>query len=73
MTGLVVLLAMLGSLGALISAFQLGFVNGVALAGGVLFVYLVPATIFDWPRITWDHVAGFFSAITGFFASLLGW
>lgn len=59
------------------SAFRLGMMAGLAAAGAGLIVYSVPATIFDWPRLTLEDVIDFFaailSAIGSFFASLFDW
>ena len=58
-------------------AFDLGFMYGTATAVGALVIYSVPATLFDWPRITLTDVVellcGIASAIVGFFASLFDW
>jgi hypothetical protein len=59
------------------AAFDLGFVQGAATVGSVLILYSVPATLFDWPRITLadalDLLAGIVGAITDFIKSLFGW
>ena len=74
---LIVLLALGGFAAFAISAFQVGVLSGLGLGGGALVIYMVPATIFDWPRITWDDITGIvgavLAAVAGFFASLFGW
>ena len=59
------------------AAFDLGFVQGAATAGSVFVLYSIPATLFDWPRITLadalDLLAGIVGAITDFIKSLFGW
>lgn len=73
----IVLFGLIGVAAAAMSAFHIGMLSGLAVGGGVLVIYTVPATIFDWPRITWEHISAFFAAILaavgGFFASLFGW
>ena len=73
----VVLGVFAGFAGLAISAFQLGVTTGLGAAGGVLIVYAIPATIFDWPRLTFDDliaaISAVFSAIGSFFSSLLDW
>ncbi len=58
------------------AAFNAGFMQGAATAGAVLVVYSVPATLFDWPRITltdaFDLLAGIVGGIAEFFRSLFG-
>jgi hypothetical protein len=60
-----------------IAAFDFGFVQGAATAGSVLILYSVPATLFDWPRITLadalDLLAGIVGGIADFIKSLFGW
>jgi hypothetical protein len=59
------------------SAFEIGFMTGLGATGGALIVYSVPATILDWPRLTWEDVVStigaILSAIGSFIASLFGW
>ncbi|HYF56669.1 MAG TPA: hypothetical protein VEA41_20620 [Salinarimonas sp.] len=59
------------------AAFGLGVSHGLLTGGGALVVYTVPATIFDWPRLTFsdivDVVTGIWEAVVGFFASILDW
>lgn len=74
--GAIVAVALLGLtawIASTILAFEIGFLDGLALGGGALVVYMIPATIYDWPRITWDHISACLAAITGFFASIFGW
>jgi hypothetical protein len=35
----------------LVSAFKIGFANGMASARAALIVYQIPATVFGWPRL----------------------
>ncbi len=60
-----------------IAAFDFGFVQGAATAGSVLVLYSLPATLFDWPRITLadalDLLAGIVEVIADFIKSLFGW
>jgi hypothetical protein len=59
------------------SAFQIGVMTGLGATGGALIVYAVPATIFDWPRLTWEDVVStigaILSAIGTFIASFFSW
>ena len=59
------------------AAFNLGMMHGAATAAGALVIYSVPATLFDWPRITladvFELLSGIVRAIVGFFASLFDW
>jgi hypothetical protein len=61
----------------MVTAFNVGFMQGAATAGVALVVYSVPATLFDWPRITLtdvlDLLAGIVGAVADFFKSLFGW
>jgi hypothetical protein len=74
---LVVLVMIVGVAALAMSAFQLGIATGLGTAGGVLIVYAVPATIFDWPRLTWDDVlsgvGAILSAIGAFILALFDW
>jgi len=73
-----VILVLLGAVWAItMMAFNFGFTQGAATAGVVLVIYSVPATLFDWPRITLadalDLLAGIAGAIVNFVKSLFGW
>ena len=68
-------LVLVGGLAALlISAFQVGFLTGLVLAGGGYVVYAIPATLLDWPRLSLGDIGDFLAAIVdaviGFFASM---
>ena len=59
------------------SAFRLGMNTGFAAAIGAFVVYSVPATIFDWPRLTWEDImsalGALASAIGAFIRALFDW
>lgn len=59
------------------AALDFGFMQGAATAGVVLVIYSVPATLFDWPRITLtdalDLLAGIAGAIIEGIKSLFDW
>lgn len=58
-------------------AFQIGMAHGLAVAGGGLILYSVPAAIFDWPRLSLTDIVGAalgaLSAFAAFLLSLIGW
>jgi hypothetical protein len=60
-----------------VAAFNFGATQGAVTIAVAAIVYLVPATIFDWPRITLADIAEFvWAAIAGFFSflrSLIDW
>ena len=74
---LVVFSIVVGMAALVISAFQVGMVTGLGATGGALIVYAVPATIFDWPRLTWEDVlstiGAIVSAIGSFISALFDW
>lgn len=41
-------------------AYHLALTTSLAGAGTLVLVYQVPAVIFDWPRITLEHILDFF-------------
>jgi hypothetical protein len=59
------------------TAFNLGFTHGTAARALGVVVYSVPATLFDWPRITFSDVieliSAAVSAVVEFFKSLFDW
>jgi uncharacterized membrane protein YccC len=74
----VVALMVLAGVAALVTAaFRVGMAQGLAAAGGVLVVYAVPATIFDWPRLTLEDVmsalGALAAAIGAAFLALFDW
>ena len=60
-----------------VAAFNWGFTEGVTAGAVMLIVYTVPATVFDWPRLTFTDVVealiGLWSAIVSCIASLFDW
>ncbi len=74
---LAVVLILVGVAALVSTAFQLGMTQGLATAGGVLVVYAVPATILDWPRLTFEDVISALGAILAavgtFFLALFDW
>jgi len=59
------------------TAFNLGFTHGTAAGALGVVIYSVPATLFDWPRITFSDVVELLSAavsaVVEFFKSLFDW
>jgi hypothetical protein len=74
---LVALAIVAGMTALVMSAFQVGMTTGLGATGGALIVYAVPATIFDWPRLTWEDVLStigtILSAIGNFVSALFDW
>ena len=74
---LVALAIVVGITALVTSAFQVGVLTGLGATGGALIVYTVPATIFDWPRLTWEDVVStigaVLSAIGAFISALFDW
>jgi hypothetical protein len=58
------------------AAFKLGVMHGVGTSVVAVVIYSVPATLFDWPRITLADLASWSATLArdrGFFASLFDW
>jgi len=59
------------------TSFNLGFTHGTAAGAVGVVIYSVPATLFDWPRITFsdviDLLSAAVSAVVEFFESLFDW
>jgi hypothetical protein len=73
-----VLLVVFGAIcGTLMTAFNIGVMHGAGTSVVAVAIYSVPATLFDWPRITLadfvELVCDIWRAIVGFFASLFDW
>ena len=73
----IVLIAFGGICAVIMAAFDLGVMHGAAAPAGVLVIYSVPATLFNWPRITLAVIAellcGIARAVASFFAALFDW
>jgi hypothetical protein len=74
---LAALAIVVGMTALVMSAFHVGMITGLGATGGALVVYAVPATIFDWPRLTWDDVlsglGAIISAIGAIILALFDW
>lgn len=57
----------------LVSALKIGFAAGMVGAGAGVIAYQIPATAFDWPRVTFDDVFAFFEAVLDWIADLFSW
>lgn len=54
-----------------VQIFQLGVLTGLATACGLLVVYSVPATLFDWPRLSLsDIIAGIGALLVAIFEAI---
>ena len=54
------ILFVIGCTWVLISVFNAGPQLGLMTSGAVILAYSVPATLFDWPRLTLEAIGAFF-------------
>jgi hypothetical protein len=71
-------LGALGTVAAITTAaFNWGFAEGMTAGTVMLIVYTVPATVLNWPRLTFTDIVealiGLWSAIVSCIASLFDW
>lgn len=62
---------LVGAAAAVAAAFGVGLATGLMAVGTAVLVYQVPAVLFDWPRITFEHVLVPLGYLAGRAASLL--
>ena len=55
------------------AAFQYGMSVGLAAGATTYVLYAIPATIYDWPRVTFGDVLAFLAGILAFIMSLFDW
>ena len=72
-----ILAAFSGICAVAMTAFNLGFTHGTTAGALAVVIYSVPATLFDWPRITFSDViellSAAVSAVVEFLKSLFDW
>ena len=71
--GFVALFTIFGCALLAAAAFQYGMSVGLAAGAATYVLYAIPATIYNWPRVTFGDILAFFAGILACILSLFDW
>jgi len=66
--GVIVAIAVLA-----VQAFNWGLAEGLGAGAVTLVIYTVPATVFDWPRLTFEDIINALGALVSAIGSFIAW
>ena len=56
-----------------VQAFNWGLAEGLGAGAVTLVIYTVPATVFDWPRLTFEDIINALGALVSAIGSFIAW